>query len=338
MCTGEEEGLHILSPFTAAGDEMGYEFIEMVMNSQSSISSFCTMKAASYYGSKVRFMSRQTFTEWIFSWLVNFRVDFREVCSHCGSNPKVLAGDGTKLGLFFQHSKSEPIEKPDCDLRVPPVHRRNERQFFSYSARDDGPGRKQEMTIARHCLHFFVAKNYNKLDVFKKTNDYKVISGLSDQEKKDKLLSVLAHQLHHPICSYIDLSFDQELVKALNPVLEVCATEAPLTSLINFRLIQRLSDVTSDCGAQSINVVHEDLPEIFSFYKVANSFNEGESINVLIKYIIEKIKTVHKDDKETESADAVIRPYNPEVQGRAYYFTEHGGQLRHMPTYVMTEN
>lgn len=32
-------------------------------------------------------------------------------------------------------------------------------------------------------------------------------------------------------------------------------------------------------------------------------------------------------------ASTILQPYNPEVQGRAYFFTPHGGRLRDLPTY-----
>lgn len=110
--TGETDGLHFLSKLTAAGDEIGWEFVSLVTNSQISISAFCTLFSSRYYFSDVKFMSRQTFTDWIFSWLSNFKIDFRKTCSSCQFNPKVLACDGTKIGMLFKNVSLQAFETP----------------------------------------------------------------------------------------------------------------------------------------------------------------------------------------------------------------------------------
>ena len=88
--SGHQDGLHILSSHTAAGEELAWEFSNIVTNSQISLTAFCSVVNSRYYLSKIPFMSRQTFTDWIFSWLANFRIDFRQACDTCQANPKFL--------------------------------------------------------------------------------------------------------------------------------------------------------------------------------------------------------------------------------------------------------
>ena len=64
--SGQQDGLHILSSHTAAGEELAWEFINIVTNSQISPTAFCSVVNSRYYFSKIPFMSRQTFTDWIF--------------------------------------------------------------------------------------------------------------------------------------------------------------------------------------------------------------------------------------------------------------------------------
>ena len=337
--TGSEDGLHLLSKVTAAGDEIGWEFINTVMKSQFSISAFCDMKDSLYYG-KARFMSRQTFTDWIFTWLVNFNVDFRQVCSVCGENPPVLAADGTKLGIYFRNISVAPIETPEVTAaKKTPLHRRNDRQFFSYSI-SDSKEKKKNLTEARHCLGYFVAKNSGGSVEFKKSSNFKVISGLSDEEMKAKVISCLSSELCDIVSDYIGNEFDQSLTHVLNPIFRLCATEYPLTSLINYRLVEKLSEITDDPQNHSFFSIHDELPEIFLMYKVAKSLGESSlgSVNTLVKYLVKSVRTVHRNDGEVHGVDSPVNPYNPPKQGRAYYFTKEGSQLRPMPSYTLTDD
>ena len=134
--SGQQDGLHILSSHTAAGEELAWEFINIVTNSQISLTAFCSVVNSRYYFSTIPFMSRQTFTDWIFSWLANFRIDFRQTCDTCQANPKILACDGTKLGMYFKNVSLKAFETPTSECVVTPPHKRTMRQFFSYSDND----------------------------------------------------------------------------------------------------------------------------------------------------------------------------------------------------------
>ena len=78
--SGQQDGLHILSSHTAAGEGFAREFINSISNSQILLSVFCYVVNSHYCFSKIPFISRQTFTDWMFSWLANFCIDFRQTC------------------------------------------------------------------------------------------------------------------------------------------------------------------------------------------------------------------------------------------------------------------
>jgi hypothetical protein len=279
-------------------------------------------------------MSRQTFTDWIFSWLVNLQIDFREVCSVCGENPPVLAGDGTKIGFFFSHAKLDPIEKPDLSEGISPLHRRTNRQFFSYSLKDNAEYKKNHV-VARHCLAYYVAKNSSKLNEFAKATGFKVIADLSEEEKKGKVISCAPPQLRTLLSRYISVDLDQNVIKGLSSILGVLSTEVPLSSLVNFRLLDALSGVISN--PSSFHLIRDDLPEIHNLLQAARLSGEEDAVNELIMYLIDEIRRLHADDRAPADI-GIVRHYNPEKQGRAYYFTSHGGQLRKMPKYLLTED
>ena len=50
------------------------------------------------------FMSINTFLKWFFGWMSNMKLDFRkEIDPVCGYNPKILACDGTHIGVSIKH-------------------------------------------------------------------------------------------------------------------------------------------------------------------------------------------------------------------------------------------
>ncbi len=340
MYSGYEDSLHFLSKFTAAGDEIGWEYINNVMNSQYSLSCFCNVKDAAYKmaGSKVSFMSRQTFTDWIFSWMVNFRIDFRKTCSLCGSDPDMLAADATKIGIFFRNSSVEPIEKPEVTTKRVPLHKRNDRIFFHYSLSDKSMV-KEGKRNAREDLAYFVAKNSSSLKEYQKKQLFNKKSriNISEAEKRKTILE------HAPSCcydvmeQYLGCTLEQTLVDALNPVFQVCASNVPLTSFINYRFLPLIEEITSKVGSDievSFLPLRENFPEIFKLYTTAQELGNSslKLVNILIKYMAEFIRSVHAHDDTVEECN-IVHKYNPESLGRAYYFTPHGGQLRQMPYY-----
>ena len=66
-----------------------------------------------------RFMSLPTFIDWFFAWALRIKIVFRQRCSHFGDKSKILASDGTKIGMNFKNTFVRPIEtieKQDGDV------------------------------------------------------------------------------------------------------------------------------------------------------------------------------------------------------------------------------
>ena len=91
---------------------LGWDFVNTVTKSQISITAFYDIMNDKYNLSSAEFMSRNTFTNWIFSWLSKFKFDFRNPCMDCQFTPQVLAFDTTKLGIFSRNVSVSPIETP----------------------------------------------------------------------------------------------------------------------------------------------------------------------------------------------------------------------------------
>jgi hypothetical protein len=114
---------------TGVGDEVGWDFISRVTSSRISFSGFCKEMSRLYQTTNIMaapFMAPNTFIFWFFGWMSTMKIDFRkEVDPFCGYNPKILACDGTHIGVSckFQVLKS-PCAEPDLNETVTPVHKR----------------------------------------------------------------------------------------------------------------------------------------------------------------------------------------------------------------------
>ncbi|WAR15987.1 hypothetical protein MAR_030581, partial [Mya arenaria] len=131
---GKDECLHVLSSETAAGDEIGWEYVSMVMsNTGCTFSGFCQVKDAIYKfrHPNAKFMDASVFIRWWFSWASNMKIDFRQPCEVCGFEPKRLCCDGTRVGVGFRHATFEEISIPDSSIPVQrTLHRRMDRCFL----------------------------------------------------------------------------------------------------------------------------------------------------------------------------------------------------------------
>ena len=63
------------------------------------------------------FISSNTFLKWLFSWIGSMNIDFRKyVDPWCMYNPKVLACDGTHIGVSIKHlNLTTPVTNADSN-------------------------------------------------------------------------------------------------------------------------------------------------------------------------------------------------------------------------------
>ena len=113
----KEEGIFFYTKMTCAGDEIGWDFIRCVKSSKISFTGFCRQMTNFYrttHSNPQPFMAVKTFIGWFFGWLSAFKIDFhKEIDPFCGYNPRVLACDGTHIGVSLRHLKlHKPVTKP----------------------------------------------------------------------------------------------------------------------------------------------------------------------------------------------------------------------------------
>ena len=78
------------------------------------------------------FMSLKTFISWFFGWLSAFRIDFRKhIDPFCGHDPKILACDGTHIGVSIKHlNLDKAVTRNDTDEVIPTAHICYDRTLF----------------------------------------------------------------------------------------------------------------------------------------------------------------------------------------------------------------
>ena len=121
---------------TAAGDEIGWDFVTMVMKTKTFFTAFCTETSKKYSTNSINapnFMSANTFVKRFFGWLAHMKIDFRkEINPWCGHDPQYLACDGTHIGVNIKHMHLDrPVIFPDKDCEpLQALHRRKDRNII----------------------------------------------------------------------------------------------------------------------------------------------------------------------------------------------------------------
>ena len=145
---------------TCAGDEIEWDFVSAVKTSIISFTGYCNQMTCYYQITKEDsepFMSPTTFISWFFSWLLAFKIDFRkEIDPYCRYTPKILACDGTHIGVLLRHLQMDkPVTKNDTNEVIPWVHGRIGCLLF------------QDETVQRHvkymCLKYMNGINTDDL-------------------------------------------------------------------------------------------------------------------------------------------------------------------------------
>ena len=125
-----QKSIFFTSRITGAGDEIAWDFISRVQTSRISFSGFCKEMDRFYSTNNclaAPFMSPNTFISWFFGWLSQFKMDFRkEIDPWCGYNPRILACDGTHIGVSVRYQNLEnhctKVDLPQTMVR--PIHKR----------------------------------------------------------------------------------------------------------------------------------------------------------------------------------------------------------------------
>ena len=126
----KKEGIFFLTASTCVGDEIAWDFVNLVTKSHISFTAFCkemTRRYKTTARNSRAFISPKTFIDYFFAWMSAFKIDYTlEVDPFCKHNPPMLACDGTHVGLAakFQQAPHPVIMVDDPGKHTWPSHRR----------------------------------------------------------------------------------------------------------------------------------------------------------------------------------------------------------------------
>ena len=202
-----------------------------------------------------------------------------------------------------------------------------DRQFFSHNINRD----HLDVVQAREDLSYFISKynNDNSLNQFS--------SKRTEEERSANILASTPQLCQNLMWGFLQLGFMDEVMTHLVKILEVCASERSLNTLINFRFIPVLSSIIEQINngiyPTLIESLSSELPEVYNIYHSVSKYpHDLAAVNSFFSHVVQHISTNHATD-QTYDAVNTIKKYNPEAESCAYYFTKSGDQLRTMKNY-----
>ena len=240
-------GMFFYASTTCTGDEIGWDFIHAVKTSKISFTGFCNEMTRVYKTTHTNgdpFMSVKTFIGWFFGWLSAFKIDFcKEIDPYCGHNPKMLACDGTHIGVYLRHLWLEnPVTKADIIDQVPWLHGRVTRRLF------------QNKELRTH-VKYMALKAMNKLN--KET-----LTPLEANERSIQLLEQVSNEppLKDFLRQFFFPSVDNEIIEVQAQVLFQLSGEYQIESVLPQRALDLIGTIcdkvekNEECGKDLLQI------------------------------------------------------------------------------------
>ena len=285
-------------------------------------------------GASARFMSKNSFIKWWFSWASNFQQDFRQTCYICKNNPKVLACDGTKVGVGFRLTHVTPIEAPTSDSQVSENHKKNQRAFINFKTKDKDQIKKACRQSRNHLLYMAKKMSGDVAVADRVVNEV-------EQARNDNLLLHI-HDVFRPIVSsFILADFPADVLQCLTVLFRILATDVPVSSLIPYRyldLVKKTCDAILRADEVDLKIFSSFSPEIHKLMVISSNLPCYKEITLFVKHLAQFVEEVHMTDRLPQVPEFKDGTYDPEKYGRAYYFTPSGQQLRDIPCYDLNKS
>lgn len=136
-CRGQEQSIFFITENVGVCEEVLWDFTTLVVKSRISFSGFCKEKTRIYQTTNPQsapFVSHKTFIPCFFAWVRAMQLDFRkEIDPYCLYSMKVIACDGTKVGVSVKHQNNESLcTKPTCEEVKRSKHRKMYRCLLPY--------------------------------------------------------------------------------------------------------------------------------------------------------------------------------------------------------------
>ena len=348
----KDNAIFVWSKGTCVADEVFTQFFACRGNREMHFSSYVSEMTQNYkenYIGSADFLSVNTFTSCVMSWIVNLDIDFRgkdAICPFCGHNPEILACDGVAVGVSLKYlAELKSISAPEKPEVKPMLHRRFTRTLVR--------GTGKTMAHLRKFLHSFcksilnIGKNKSlEIDLPVKDDGKQTIQN-SDFIQNELLEVMKDHRCRTVLKSLFDQEYPLELAKTMAQFIINLNGTAALTNFFPLKdrewLIKTFSNHQDTHLSEmemygEIKKLKEFRTQFAGIIKTALRYNQLYEICGFFKYLIETTNEIHsKDHLFMPDEPQIIDSYDP-TKGVAYHFTEHGGQIRKLPKYEMEGN
>ena len=282
------------------------------------------------------FMSKSTFVSWFFSWAARMNIDFRKhVDPFCRYEPKQLACDGTHIGISVRNSCGPFVTDSTEADDVISVHQRHDRMFLPYSL--PGHTHNQIMVVRKHLIYHCrkaLGKEINLAD----TPAEEEIPALD--QTAIKFFNTVEHGQFRAktfLTKVVQKLYPPSIRQASAKLLLMLLSEAAVTATVPFRHQQHLADTCHQLqlgqpATKELSEMMAYAPEISVLLREAYVNQEVIDCCDFIMYLISFSHHIHSSDHEVPPPCQMSGTYNP-PSGVAYYFTDQGAQVRHLPRF-----
>ena len=348
---GEEDDIFFHSKVTGVAQEVFLDFQSQVMTSKCSFSAFCKERTRLYLttnSASAPFLSRQTFVQVFFSNVAAMQLDFRkEIDPWCGYNPKVLAGDGTHVGVALKlQNLDPPITKPNIPQVQQTLHKKYDRCFLPYPKKLENETSADFNARLRSVKR---ARKYLKL-VVQCADKGEPLPGVPEQLQLEKenffevVQTYAEPEVFDVLTLYVQRACDPELFQALTNLFLLFLTgDDSMSCVFPFRFHEHtletcllLQNGELDQFQQKLQEMRAYAAEVGQVLLHASRDNSPNCVHVIALFfssLISSLHSVHAEDRPIPPAVPMEGTYNPPVTGTAYYFTPHGQQVRDLPHY-----
>ncbi len=360
--TGEKENIFFNSPNLGMGEELFWDFHGFFNYGKLSFTKFCSQKTDHYKTNSpiaAPFVSNHTFIDLFFSWVARMGIDFRkEVDPWCGYDPKVLACDGTHIGVSLKmQNLRDPVTSSELlDQKLPSLHKKDHRCFLPYPLKDNFSSVAEHERVkastrnARTNLLLFVSRHLKEApELFEIENEREREEAerkeMSDRQDLYSTLVRLGSKVTEKfVTKFLRKDLPPNIMTPAAKLLKLLLkTSAAISNVMPFRFHQELKDCFDAVEASSPDLeakfkgLRFFAMEIVNLLKASMASDCSSLVLRFLRELLDQVIEVHSQDRDTAPACPIPHSYNP-PSGTAYYFTEHGDKLREQPCYLINDD